>query len=366
MRRLASSMGGCYAFSSALPLSLSSFLCSPLHLSHTSKTIHSSVHPDIVTEPECRGRGFTVRRVPGFKYHGKQRPGKLSPPRVVPETIPRPDYVSDGIPKGRVPRFPWDIEVKTAEEVEAMRYAGRVAREVLDAAGRAVGVGVATDEIDEVVHEESIKRGGYPSPLRYNGFPKSCCTSVNEVICHGIPDSNKLKDGDIVNVDVTVYVGGFHGDCSEMFLVGNVDDEGKRLVKTTWECMEKGIEICKPGVKVKQIGSVIEDFAKSQGFSVVRGFCGHGIGSIFHTTPNVMHYRNNEPAGKMKPGITFTIEPMINEGKLDSTMWPDDWTATTVDGKRSAQFEHTILITENGAERLTGKIESSPKYFWEA
>ena len=246
-----------------------------------------------------------------------------------------------------------------------MRYACRTAREVLDIAGRAVAPGIRTDDIDRIVHEESIRRGGYPSTLNYQGFKKSCCTSLNEVICHGIPDSTKLKEGDIINIDITVFIGGFHGDCSETYLVGEVDEEGRRLVKTTWECMEKGIGICKPGTHIKEIGNVIEEFAKKNGYSIPTGFVGHGIGSSFHMLPNVPHYKNNEPAGKMKPGMTFTIEPMVNEGKRDYIFWEDEWTATTSDGKRSAQFEHTLLITEDGVERLTGKIESSPKYFWE-
>lgn len=310
-------------------------------------------------------KGFAVTQIPKFKFTGKLRPGTLSEPKEVPAEIGRPDYAKDGRPKSKLPRFQWEITTLTPDEIEKMKVSGRIAREILDIAGRAITPGVSTDEIDEIVHAETIKRGAYPSPLNYNKFPKSCCTSVNEVVCHGIPDSTVLCDGDIINVDVTVFHDGYHGDCSETFLVGNVDEKGKKLVRVTHECLELAIDICKPGLAVKHIGGVIEDHAKKNGFSVVRNFCGHGVSSVFHTTPNVMHYKNNEPLGVLEPGTTFTIEPMINEGIAKNITWPDEWTATTLDGKRSAQFEHTLLITETGVERLTGKIESSPKYFWE-
>lgn len=310
-------------------------------------------------------RGFGFNQIPRFKFTGKLRPGEISPKKTVPKEIVCPDYWNDGKPKAKLPRFAWDITTLTDEEIAKMRVSGRIAREILDIAGRMVQPGVLTDEIDEVVHEETIKRGAYPSPLNYNLFPKSCCTSINEVVCHGIPDSTALVDGDIINIDVTVYHDGFHGDCSETFLVGNVDEKGKKLVKTTYECMDRAINICKPDVAVKNIGGVIEEHAKKNGFSTTRNFCGHGVNSVFHTTPNVMHFKNDEPAGVLKPGTTFTIEPMINEGTHRNVTWLDDWTATTLDGKRSAQFEHTLLITEDGVERLTKKIETSPKFFWE-
>lgn len=306
-----------------------------------------------------------MTHIPQFQFTGKLRPGIVSEMRKVPEEIPRPDYWKDGRPKARQPRFPWEITTLSDEEIARMRVSGRLAREVLDIAGRMVRPGVLTDEIDITVHEEIIKRGAYPSPLNYNKFPKSCCTSINEVVCHGIPDTTALVDGDIVNIDVTLYFNGFHGDCSETYLVGNVDENGQKLVKTTYECLERAIAICKPGLAVKKIGGVIEEHATKHGLSVVRNFCGHGVNSVFHTTPNVVHYKNNDPAGILKAGTTFTIEPMINEGSAKNVIWPDDWTATTIDGKRSAQFEHTLLITETGVEKLTGKIETSPKFFWE-
>jgi len=245
-----------------------------------------------------------------------------------------------------------------------MRAAGRVAREVLDIAGLMVSPGVTTDSIDARVHAESIARNAYPSPLNYHGFPKSCCTSVNEVICHGIPDSYELQQGDIVNIDITCYVGGYHGDCSETFIVGDVDAKGRELIKVTYDCWQAAIAYCKPGMPYNGIGGIIEEFVEPFGYSSVKVFCGHGIGKVFHTTPNILHYRNNEP-GKMEVGHVFTIEPMICEGTYRHVEWVDGWTATTKDGKRSAQFEHTLLVTPTGVEPLTGKLPSSPKFFWE-
>ena len=224
------------------------------------------------------------------------------------------------------------------------------------------------DEIDRLVHEASIERGAYPSPLNYHNFPKSCCTSVNEVICHGIPDDRKLEAGDVVNIDITCYLNGYHGDCSEMFVVGGedaLDHKGKRLLQATYDCWIKALNFVKPGNDYKDIGAIIEDHVTREGFTTVKSFCGHGIGSVFHTNPNILHYKNSEPAGQMAAGHTFTIEPMICEGSNGYLMWPDDWTATTRDGGRSAQFEHTLLITKDGVEALTGKIESSPVQFWE-
>ncbi|EED95173.1 predicted protein [Thalassiosira pseudonana CCMP1335] len=249
-----------------------------------------------------------------------------------------------------------------------MRIAGRAAREVLDLAGREVRPGITTDEIDRIVHEATLARGGYPSPLNYHNFPKSCCTSVNEVICHGIPDDRPLEKGDIVNIDITCYVNGYHGDCSEMFVVGGeeaADAKARHLLQATYDCWVKALNFVKPGNDYKDIGAIIEDHVVAEGFNTVKSFCGHGIGSVFHTNPNILHYRNSEPAGKMAPGHTFTIEPMICEGEASYLMWPDDWTATTRDGGRSAQFEHTLLITKDGVEALTGKIETSTVHFWE-
>lgn len=324
----------------------------------------------VATSKKSGGTGFSSAlrdlRNNSFPYAGSIRPGVQSPQKIViDESIMKPDYALDTIPKTKGGLLPWIIEVKTPEQILKMRAAGRVAREVLDIAGAAVRPGITTDEIDNIVHAETIKRGAYPSPLNYHGFPKSCCTSVNEVICHGIPDDRKLEEGDIVNLDITCYLDGFHGDCSEMFVAGEPDAKAKKLLQTTYDCWVKAMEFVKPGNDYKDIGAIIEDHVVDKGFTTVKNFCGHGIGSVFHTNPNIFHYRNNEPNGQMAPGHTFTIEPMICEGSSQCLNWPDDWTATTVDGKRTAQFEHTLLISKEGVEALTGKIETSPIQFWE-
>jgi len=228
--------------------------------------------------------------------------------------------------------------------------------------------GATTDEIDRIVHEAVVSRGAYPSPLNYHSFPKSCCTSVNEVICHGIPDNRPLQEGDIINLDITCYLNGYHGDCSEMFVVGGAaaaDPVTRRLLQSTYDCWVQSLDFVRPGNDYKDIGAIVEDHVTARGFTTVKSFCGHGIGSVFHTNPNILHYRNSQPAGKMAAGHTFTIEPMICAGQASYLMWEDDWTVTTKDGSRSAQFEHTLLITPDGAEALTGKIETSPVQFWE-
>ena len=185
------------------------------------------------------------------------------------------------------------------------------------------------------------------------------------MICHGIPDDRKLEEGDIINIDITVYLNGYHGDCSEMFVVGTTDDESKRLLQTTYDCWIKACQFVQPGKDYKDIGAIIEDHVVAEGYSTVRNFCGHGVGSTFHTNPNILHYRNNEPNGQMAVGHTFTIEPMICQGTSKHVQWPDEWTATTADGRRTAQFEHTLLVVEDGVEALTGKLETSPLQFWE-
>jgi methionyl aminopeptidase len=271
----------------------------------------------------------------------------VSPRLAVPAEIPRPDYAAGGRPRisGK--------DDKTPEEMERMRRACRAAARVLRVAGEAVRAGVTTDALDRIAHEETIRLGGYPSPLNYRGFPKSLCTSVNEVICHGIPDSRPLEDGDIVNLDVTVYLDGMHGDCSATYLVGEVDPEGRRLVQVARECLAKGIGAVKAGRPISDIGRAIEGHASRHGYGVVRAYCGHGIGESFHTSLQVPHH--HDPAAKriMEPGMTFTIEPMITEGTWQDLLWDDGWTAVTADGKRSAQFEHTIAVTGQGAEILT-------------
>jgi len=281
----------------------------------------------------------------------------------------KPDYATKkaGNPSGHSHlKAPWDIHVNSAEEIAGIRKSARFAREVLDIAGQAVAAGVSTEDLDILVHEETIKRGGYPSPLNYHNFPKSVCTSINEVVCHGIPDKKAiLKEGDMINIDVTVFHNGYHGDCSEMFCVGEVDEKGKKLIQATYDSWQAAIAICKPGVKYSEIGGVIEAIAKERGFTSTRNFCGHGVGTVFHTNPTILHYKNSVNNGVMAPGHVFTIEPMINEGEHNNIMWSDNWTATTKDGGRTAQFEHTLLITEDGVEPLTAKTESSPKHWWE-
>jgi methionyl aminopeptidase len=270
------------------------------------------------------------------------------------------------------------IKVNSDEDIEAMRVVGKLARECLDegeklkkmivvkaqespliSGAKACGVGVTTDEIDRIVHEAAIERDCYPSPLNYYKFPKSCCTSVNEVICHGIPDTRKLEDGDLCNLDVTVYHNGYHGDLNETFFVGNVKEEHKKLVKVTHEALSKAIDIVKPGERYREIGNVIQKHVQQHGYSVVKSYCGHGIHTLFHTAPNVPHYAKNSAVGVMKAGHTFTIEPMISMGTFRDISWDDNWTAVTADGLWSAQFEQTLLVTDTGCEILTRRRENN-------
>jgi methionyl aminopeptidase len=233
-----------------------------------------------------------------------------------------------------------------------MRAAGKLAAEVLNHAGSLVRPGVTTEEIDAAVHAMIVAAGAYPSPLNYGGFPKSVCTSLNECICHGIPDSTVLQDGDIVNIDVTVFLDGHHGDTSRTFLVGTVDAEAQRLVDVTRQALAAAIRICRPGVPFKEIGATIHALADRHKVSTVPAFVGHGVGREFHSGPTVIHCRNNEP-GVMAVGQTFTIEPMLTLGNPRERFWADEWTAVTADGSWSAQFEHTLLIVPGGVEVLT-------------
>lgn len=275
-------------------------------------------------------------------------PGRISPRREVPAAIVRPPYAATGRP-------PPDAspDVKSGERLERLRHVCRLAADVLEEAGRFVRPGLTTDEIDAFVHDACLRRGAYPSPLGYHGFPKSVCTSVNEVICHGIPDDRVLEDGDIINLDVTLYLGGMHGDCNATFLVGNVDAESQRLVQVTRECLEQGISAIQPGLPIHVIGSAIERHAKASGMSVVRAYCGHGIGEQFHSGLQIPHVFDPEATTVMVPGLVFTIEPMVALGGWRHIVWPDKWTALTADGKRTAQFEHTLVVTGSGAEILT-------------
>ena len=276
-------------------------------------------------------------------------PAVLSPRRPVPASIPRPEYVDRPAPA------PYDgPEVKDAETIERMRAAGRLAARALREVGRHVAPGVTTDELDRVGHDFLCDHGAYPSTLGYRGFPKSLCTSVNEVICHGIPDSRVVEDGDIVNVDITAYLDGVHGDTNATYLAGDVDGEVRLLVERTEEALRRAINAVKPGRHVNVIGRVIESYAKRFGYGVVREFTGHGIGTAFHSGLIVPHY-DAAPLYDIpiQPGMTFTIEPMLNLGTPDNDMWDDGWTVVTRDLRPSAQFEHTLLVTATGAEILT-------------
>ncbi|MHB8464713.1 MAG: type I methionyl aminopeptidase [Acidimicrobiales bacterium] len=293
----------------------------------------------------AEGAAALLRRASDARW---VRPGLQSPRRSVPASIPRPDYALSGEPSEGPSRL-----VKTAEEIDRMRRACRAAAEVLRETAEAVAPGVTTDAIDAVCHEAYIKRGGYPSTLNYHGYPKSLCTSVNEVICHGIPDSRPLDDGDIVNLDVTIFLDGMHGDTSATYAVGDVDQQSLHLIQVTRECLDRGIAAVGPNVPVNEIGRAIQRHAEAEGFGVVRAFVGHGIGDTFHMAPQVPHYYDPSTSMRMQPGWTFTIEPMITIGSWRHRLWDDDWTAVTSDHSRTAQFEHTILVTEDGAEILT-------------
>jgi methionyl aminopeptidase len=275
-------------------------------------------------------------------------PGTVSPERHVPAHIPRPEYVGRKRPARN--DEPW---VQTPEVIEAMRVASRIAAQALQAGGAAVRPGVTTDEVDRVVHEFLVDHDAYPSTLGYKGFPKSCCTSLNEVICHGIPDSTVIEDGDIVNIDVTAYIGGVHGDTNATFLAGDVSEEDRLLVERTREATMRAIKAVRPGRELNVVGRVIESYAKRFGYGVVRDFTGHGIGRSFHSGLVVLHYDEPNVHTVLEPGMTFTIEPMITLGTVDYDIWPDGWTVVTKDRLRTAQFEHTIVVTPDGAEILT-------------
>jgi len=275
-------------------------------------------------------------------------PGTLSPILPVPDGIDRPEYVGRPLPA----RYTGP-EVKDSGTIERMRVAGRIAAQALEEVGRHVAPGVTTDDLDRIGHDFLCGQGAYPSTLGYKNFPKSLCTSVNEVVCHGIPDTTVLTDGDIVNVDITAFIGGVHGDTDATFLVGDVDEESRLLVERTREAMMRAIRAVAPGRPISVIGRVIESYARRFGYGVVRDFTGHGIGTAFHSGLVIPHYDDPGFDTVMEPGMTFTIEPMLNLGTAEWDMWDDGWTVVTLDRKRSAQFEHTILVTEDGNEILT-------------
>jgi methionyl aminopeptidase len=274
-------------------------------------------------------------------------PGRLSPTRQVPPNIVRPEYV------GKKQPTLGESDVKDDDTIARMRVAGKLAGQALAEVGRHVRPGVTTDYLDEVGHNFLVEHGAYPSTLGYRGYPKSLCTSLNEVICHGIPDDTVINDGDIVNVDITAYIDGVHGDTNATFLAGNVDEESRLLVERTHEAMMRGIRAVAPGRPLNAIGRVIESYAKRFGYGVVRDFTGHGIGTTFHSGLVVPHYDDPDNTVMMETGMTFTIEPMLTLGTIRYDIWPDGWTAVTKDRKRTAQFEHTILVTEDGHEILT-------------
>jgi len=257
------------------------------------------------------------------------------------------------------------IKFHTPEEFEAMRKAGRLAAEVLDFIAPKVVPGVTTGELDDLCHQFIIDHGALPAPLNYRGFPKSICTSVNHVICHGIPGPKVLKEGDILNIDITVILDGWHGDTSRMFAVGNVARKAERLIEVTYEAMMRGIAAAQPGNTLGDIGYAIQSYAEAERCSVVRDFCGHGLGRVFHDAPNILHYGRPGQGMTIRPGMFFTVEPMINIGKYHVKMLNDGWTAVTRDKSLSAQFEHSIGITENGPEIFTKSPAGldKPPYF---
>jgi methionyl aminopeptidase len=275
-------------------------------------------------------------------------PGQISARRSVPAHIARPDYVDRPAPA------PYQgPEVKDADTIERMRRAGRLAAQALQEVGRHVAPGVSTDELDRIGHDFLVDHGAYPSTLGYRGFPKSLCSSVNEVICHGIPDSRHVEDGDIVNIDITAFVDGVHGDTNATFLAGDVEEETRLLVERTEEALRRAIKAVKPGRRVNVIGRVIESYAARFGYGVVKEFTGHGIGTSFHSGLVIPHYDDPHYDDLIEPGMTFTIEPMLCLGTAEWDMWEDGWTVTTKDKRASAQFEHTLLVTADGAEVLT-------------
>ena len=275
--------------------------------------------------------------------------------RTVRAGIPRPEYAASGEPSTRASRA-----IRTPDEIAAMRVAGRVAAEALVEVGRHIRPGVTSDEIDRIGHEFMVDAGAYPSTLNYRNFPKSLCTSVNEIVCHGIPDSRRLQDGDIVNVDITAFIEGVHGDTSCTYLVGDVDQASADLVEHTRAAMHAGISVVRPDARIFEIGRAIEQSVAPHGYGVVREFIGHGIGDQFHTSLQIPHYYDPRNDGVLLPGMTFTVEPMINLGSNRLDMWDDGWTVSTRDLQRSAQFEHTVLVTETGHELLTVPADGPP------
>lgn len=270
------------------------------------------------------------------------------------------DSLSGATP-GKNIKPPRGIRIKTPEEIAGITRCCRLTADVLDMVSGKIKEGITTDEINGWVHNYTVSRGGIPAPLDYNGFPKSVCTSLNNVICHGIPDSTVIKSGDIINIDVTCILDGYYGDASRMFIIGDVSEEAKKLVRVSKECLDLGIQQVKPYNDFGEIGKVIQEHAESFGFSVVRDYGGHGIGIRFHEEPHVHHYNSGHRGLPMFPGMVFTIEPMINAGKYQTRLLKDGWTAVTIDDSLSSQWEHTVCVTETGVDILTLSSKESVK-----
>eukprot|EP00916_Digyalum_oweni_P007283 GHVL01012312.1.p1 GENE.GHVL01012312.1~~GHVL01012312.1.p1 ORF type:complete len:337 (-),score=56.08 GHVL01012312.1:66-1025(-) len=296
-----------------------------------------------------------------FNYTGSIRAYPISNRKIVTVKIMKPPYHNIGRVKNLM-----NVKKKLINkyEIDKIRDVCKLSRYILDLAGKSLKIGLTGDDIDTIVHNETVNQNGYPSPLNYQGFPKSCCISVNEVMCHGIPDMRPFEDGDLVNIDITTYKGSFHGDCCETFKVGTVDQISKDLTRTAYAATMKAISVCGPKVPYKYIGQILNDIAYKNNFKVSPDFCGHGIGEHFHMSPLIVHTPNFSSA-KMEIGDCFTIEPIFCAGSTANVRWPDNWTYTTEDGKRTAQFEHTILITEDGHEILTKKNETLTNNWWD-
>ena len=279
---------------------------------------------------------------------GTLKPGLITPMRLVPSVIPRPEYVGKKAPKKHV-----GSDVQSQEVIEKMRIAGRIAALALAEVGANVAPGITTDELDRIGHEFLLDHNAYPSTLGYRDFPKSLCASLNEVICHGIPDSTVVAEGDICNIDITAFIHGVHGDTNATFLAGEVDEQSRLLVERTQESLTRAIAAVRPGRPINVIGRVIESYAKRFGYGVVRDFTGHGISTTFHSGLIIPHYDTEHFDTVIEEGMTFTIEPMLTLGTHTWDMWDDDWTVVTKDRLRSAQFEHTLVVTATGAEILT-------------
>ena len=280
---------------------------------------------------------------------GNLIPGRISPKLDVPASIPRPEYVGKAVPS----KFTGS-NIKTPEQIEKIRHSGKIAAQAIELVGQNAKPGITTDELDKLAHNFLIENGAYPSTLGYRGYPKSICSSLNEVICHGIPDDTVLEDGDILNIDITAYIDGFHGDSNQTFLVGEVKPEVAELVERTREALARGIAVVAPGRSVNLIGRAIESYAKRFNYGVVRDFTGHGIGEAFHSGLIIPHYDSAPKySDEMQVGMVFTIEPMLTLGTYQWDMWADGWTVVTKDKSITAQFEHTLVVTETGADILT-------------